>query len=62
MPPPLTGILHRRNHQLEAVRIRSPAIGHVLQRHKVRARQERVDGVLCIPTGDVNLQGKVSTN
>lgn len=49
------GILHRRNHQLEAVRIRSPAVGHVLQSHKVRARQERVDGVLCVPTGDVNL-------
>lgn len=52
----LTGILHRRNHQLETVRIRSPAVGHVLQSHEVRARQERVDGVLCVPTGDVNLE------
>lgn len=55
---PLTGILHRCYHQLETVRIRSPAIGHVLQRYEVRARQYRVHSVLCVPTGDVNLQIK----
>lgn len=53
----LTGILHRCYHQLETVRIGSPAICNVLQRHEVRACQYRIHRVLRVAARDVDLQG-----
>lgn len=53
----LTGILHRCYHQLETVRIGSPAICNVLQRHEVRACQYRIHSVLRVAARDVDLQG-----
>lgn len=53
----LTGILHRCYHQLKTVRIGSPAICNVLQRHEIRAREYRIHRVLRVAARDVDLQG-----
>lgn len=45
----LTRVLHRRDDELEPVRIGPPVVGDVLECHEVAAREQSADLLLGVP-------------
>lgn len=56
----LTQIFNGGYDQLEAVRVRSPSVSHILQRDVVRPRVHRPQVLLRVSAGQVELQTRIN--